>query len=154
MSVCVCLLFHTKRAFFFFCYIMPKWSDCWWAGNDTCFVLHQHVGQDLKLAEKKPSPELDTLSWNIVMKYMYIVYQYYPFCRVVMLDKHILCIVSCLVSWTNGIITRRYVSCSDPIYTTDSTWYKQLYHPNMQLMCIYSHTAKYNGGAVVFAVVW
>ena len=66
-----------------------------------------------------------------------------------MIDKRIVCIinvlvqllVSCLVSSINRITTQRYALHSDKIYTTDLTWYKQLYQHNMHIMCIHIHVA-------------
>ena len=66
-----------------------------------------------------------------------------------MIDKRIVFIinvlvqllVSCFVSSINRITTQRYALHSDTIYTTDLTWYKQLYQHNMHIMCTHIHVA-------------
>ena len=66
-----------------------------------------------------------------------------------MIDKRIVCIinvlvqllVSCLVSSINHITTQLYALHSHKIYTTDLTWYKQLYQHNMHIMCTHIHVA-------------
>jgi len=74
-------------------------------------------------------------------KYDNEIYNFFP---MNMLDKHITCInvlvqlfVSCLVSCVYWI-TQHYASHSDTVYTTDSTWYKQLHKHNMHIICILS----------------